>query len=61
MRKYNQYMNELGASVKTLESGNFEPGTYLHEINTESLVSGVYLFRLSSDSVSSTKRLLISK
>ncbi len=57
-----ELLNELGQTIRMLENGEFEAGTYQHTLNTETLVNGLYLYRLSTAGNSSTiKKLLISK
>ncbi len=56
-----ELLNEFGQKIRLLESGEYETGTYQHTLNTESLSSGIYFYRLTSENFSDTKRLLISK
>lgn len=53
--------NMLGQEVATLFSGVQEAGTFSVEFNASTLASGVYLYRLQSEKVSITKKLVLMK
>ncbi len=56
-----ELFNELGMSVRTLESGEYDSGRYRHTLSTQNLVGGLYYYRLTADNFSAVKRLVISK
>jgi hypothetical protein len=51
----------LGREVATLYSGRCQPGVYAAAFNGSDLASGVYLYRLSTDGFSETRRLILMK
>jgi hypothetical protein len=53
--------NVLGREVEMLVSENQSAGTHSVNFNAKGLSSGVYLYRLSSGSFQSTKKLIIMK
>jgi hypothetical protein len=53
--------NTLGQEVATLFSGVQKTGSYVADFDGSALASGVYLYRLQSENVSLTKKLVIMK
>jgi hypothetical protein len=49
----------LGRELKTLAEGHFDIGTHAVHVAAESLPSGVYFYRLTTDGFSDTKRMLL--
>lgn len=49
----------LGRQVRLLHEGNAAPGSYQIELNAKSLGSGVYFYRLQTNTGSLTRRLLV--
>lgn len=53
--------NLLGQEVSTLFSGNQKVGNYIATFDGTGLASGIYLYRLQTDNVSITKKLVLMK
>jgi hypothetical protein len=51
----------LGKKVKTLFNEYLPPGTYKTNFNAESLVSGIYFYRLTQGNYTITKSMLLLK
>jgi hypothetical protein len=51
----------LGREVQTLVNGNLSPGTYEVDFDGSNLTSGVYYYKLISDSFTETKRMVLIK
>jgi hypothetical protein len=53
--------NILGEEITTLVNEQLSPGTYTATFSAENLPTGVYIYRLTSGTYSSTKRMLLTK
>jgi len=53
--------NALGEKVSTLVSENLIAGTYKYEWKAEDLTSGIYFYRLSTESFNESKKLVLMK
>lgn len=53
--------NSVGEMISTLVNNEFEAGTYNVKFNADNLPSGIYLYRISTPSFSSTKKMIIQK
>lgn len=53
--------NLLGREVAVLVNGYLQLGTYQVNFNAENLTSGIYFYRLETDSFSETKKLVLMK
>jgi choice-of-anchor A domain-containing protein/uncharacterized repeat protein (TIGR01451 family) len=53
--------NSIGEVVNTLVNGEFEAGSYEVKFNSNNLPSGIYLYRLSTPSFTSTKKMILQK
>lgn len=53
--------NSLGQKVATLADGYFKAGEYKVQWNAASMPSGVYLYRLTTDNYSETKKMVLMK
>jgi hypothetical protein len=53
--------NILGQEVKTLFSEYLNPGNYDIDFNASSLPSGVYIYQLSNDKKSLSKKLMLMR
>ena len=53
--------NTLGEEVATIKEGFMESGTHTFDFNAGDLASGVYIYRLSTDVTTLTKRMLLLK
>jgi len=53
--------NMLGQSIKTLIDGTLEAGNHIINFNGNNLASGIYLYKLSSNSSSITKKMILVK
>jgi serine protease AprX len=51
----------LGREVMKLIEGNLKPGSYSYELKADNLPSGVYFYRLVTDSFTDTKKMLLIK
>ena len=51
----------LGKEVAVLLNEKLQPGTYQVQFNAENLTSGIYYYRLKTDSFSETKKLILLK
>jgi hypothetical protein len=51
--------NLLGQEVTTLVSEKLTPGEYIYTWNASQLASGIYLYKLQTESYSSTKKLIL--
>jgi hypothetical protein len=51
----------LGREVRTLAHGTFAAGRYRVPVNADDLASGVYVYRLSVNGVSQSKKMLLLK
>jgi len=56
-----EIFNAIGEKVSTLILENLSAGIYEYEWNAEGLPSGVYLYRLSTENFTQTKKLLLMK
>ena len=53
--------NLLGAEIKELVNGEIEPGQYNVEFNASNLPSGIYFYRLETNSFVETKKMILLK
>ena len=53
--------NELGREISTLVSTRLKPGTYKYNFDASNLTSGIYFYKLESNSFSDTKKMLLIK
>lgn len=53
--------NSMGQEVKTLTDGVFNPGSYTVGFNATGLSSGIYFYKLESESFSSVKKMTLVK
>jgi hypothetical protein len=53
--------NILGSEILELENGLRDAGTYTINLNADNIPSGVYLYRLETNSFTATKKLIILK
>ena len=53
--------NVLGKKIKTLVSGEYEPGTYDIEFDADGLASGVYFVRLENEKSMLTTKIVLMK
>jgi len=53
--------NILGKEVKTLVNENMNAGSYSVAFTTENLSSGVYFYKLETDSFNDIKRMVLVK
>ncbi len=53
--------NLMGEEIKTLVDGYRESGIYTVNFNAEELASGMYLYRLSTNGFTETKKMLFMK
>jgi hypothetical protein len=53
--------NALGEKVSTLVSDSFNAGTYRYDWNAADLPSGIYFYRLKSNSFSISKKMILLK
>jgi hypothetical protein len=53
--------NLIGEEIKTLVEGYWEAGIYTVNFNAEELASGMYLYRLSTNGITVTKKMLFMK
>jgi len=53
--------NTLGEEVQTLFEGNLNAGTHTYNFNAKGLPSGLYIYRLSANEYSKTKKMLFMK
>jgi len=53
--------NTLGQEVATLFDGNQNAGNYVATFNANTLASGIYIYKLQSDNVSISKKLVLMK
>ncbi len=53
--------NTLGEEVQTLFEGNLNAGTHTYNFNAKGLPSGLYIYRLSTNAYSKTKKMLFMK
>ncbi len=51
----------LGKEVETLVNGQFNPGTYEVSFDASHLASGIYFYRLVTQSFSDTKKMILTK
>ena len=51
----------LGKEIATLVNEKLSPGTYSVEWNASEFPSGVYFYKLQSESYSETKRMILMK
>ena len=51
----------LGREVSSLVNGQLQPGTYEFEFDASGITSGTYFYRLSSESFSDIKKMIIIK
>ncbi len=51
----------LGREIKTLVNENLKPGEYEVSFNAASLPSGVYFYRISTESFTETKKMMLIK
>jgi hypothetical protein len=51
----------LGSEVATLVNEEKDPGVYEAQFDGTNLASGIYIFRLKTDSYSSVKKMLLLK
>ena len=51
----------LGKEVATLVNEKLNPGTFRVEFDADNLTSGVYFYRLTTESFSDTKRMMLVK
>lgn len=56
-----EVFNALGEKVSTLVSENLNVGTYKYDWNAESLTSGIYFYRLSSENFIESKKMILLK
>ncbi|MCZ6702105.1 MAG: T9SS type A sorting domain-containing protein, partial [Ignavibacteria bacterium] len=53
--------NLMGEEIKTLVEGYREAGIYTVNFNAEELASGMYIYRLSTNGFTETKKMLLLK
>lgn len=53
--------NILGEEIATLVNEQLAPGTYATSFNAENLPTGVYIYKLTSGTYSSTKKMLLTR
>jgi len=53
--------NVTGEKVMTLVNRDYQPGNYSVEFNANMLASGIYLYRLTAGSFTSTKKMILMK
>ncbi|MGB5848565.1 MAG: T9SS type A sorting domain-containing protein, partial [Ignavibacteriaceae bacterium] len=53
--------NTLGEEVQTLFEGNLNAGTHTYNFNADGLPSGLYIYRLSTNAYSKTKKMMLMK
>jgi CotH kinase protein/Lamin Tail Domain/Secretion system C-terminal sorting domain/Chitobiase/beta-hexosaminidase C-terminal domain len=56
-----EVFNILGQNVKSIVSAELAPGKYLYHFDGSNLASGIYFYKLSSSSISITKKMIILK
>ena len=56
-----EVFNILGQKVASLLNGNLEQGNHKAIFNATNLSTGIYLYRLSGNSVTITKKMMILK
>ncbi len=53
--------NELGKEISSLVSTKLNPGTYKYNFDASNLTTGIYFYKLESNSFSATKKMLLVK
>jgi choice-of-anchor A domain-containing protein/uncharacterized repeat protein (TIGR01451 family) len=53
--------NVMGEEIATIANREFEAGTHTIQFNAGNLASGVYLYRMTSPSFNSTKKMILAK
>ena len=53
--------NSLGEEIETLLNEEFEKGSYEYEWNAANLPSGIYFYKLQTDSFTETKKMILLK
>ena len=53
--------NSLGEEIETLLNEEFEKGSYEYEWNAANLPSGIYFYKLQTDSFTETKKMIFLK
>ena len=53
--------NALGEKVDVLVSEELSAGTYKYEWNAKDLTSGIYFYRLTSESFTESKKMILLK
>lgn len=56
-----ELFNELGVTVRLLESGEFNAGEYQTKIISDFLTPGLYFYKLTSGNFQQTKKIIITK
>ena len=56
-----ELFNEIGASVRLLELGEYETGEYQSKVDAAVLAPGLYFYKFSAGEFNQTKKLLVTK
>jgi hypothetical protein len=54
-----EILDDKGKVIRVLKSGKLLPGNYSSEFETSTIPSGVYFYRIKTDSYSKTNKLII--
>ena len=53
--------NTIGQEIATIVSGNLSAGTYSYKWNAKEQANGIYFYKLTAESFSETKKMILLK